>query len=178
MNKKKIDNLFYIDSIEGFHLSMKSYDVKKDMLVTDNPLIAIDPITKGHFVDISRFLSQEQGNEIGKNILFPQRSIESYALDYKLDIVESRKALSDAKDLIEKARTVRNKPALDDKTLVSWNALMIDGLCEAYRSFGEEKHLERAKEVAGFILENMKTEDGSLFRNYKGTTASINAFLD
>ena len=116
--------------------------------------------------------------EYDQNILFPQRSIESYALDYKLDIVESRKALSDAKDLIKKARTVRNKPALDDKTLVSWNALMIDGLCEAYRSFGEEKHLERAKEIAGFILENMKTEDGSLFRNYKGTTASINAFLD
>ena len=69
MHKKKIDNLFYIDSIEGFHLSMKSYDVKKDMLVTDNPLIAIDPITKGHVVDISKFLSQEQGNEIGKNIL-------------------------------------------------------------------------------------------------------------
>jgi len=76
VHKKQIDNLFYIDSIEGFNLAIKSYDVKKDILVTDNPLLANDPITKGYVMDISKFLSQEQGNEIGKNILLMANEIE------------------------------------------------------------------------------------------------------
>ena len=83
MHKKQIDNLFYIDSIEGFNLSMKSYDVKKDMIVTDNPLLANDPITKGYVVDISKFLSQEQGNDIGKNIVLMSNEIEKIFIKKK-----------------------------------------------------------------------------------------------
>ena len=116
--------------------------------------------------------------EYDQNVLFPQRSIESFAREFNLGISESETALKEAKKVVAEARVLRNKPALDDKTLVSWNALMIDGLSEAYRSFGDKKHLERAIEVADFILTNMKAEDGRLYRNYKGTTASINAFLD
>ena len=57
MHKKQIDNLFYIDSIEDFNLTIKSYDVKKDILVNDNPLLANDSITKSYVMDISNFLS-------------------------------------------------------------------------------------------------------------------------
>ena len=59
MHKKQIDNLFYIDSIEGFNLSMKSYDSKKDILVTDNPLLANDPLTKDYVMDIDEKMRKQ-----------------------------------------------------------------------------------------------------------------------
>jgi len=56
MNKIDIENLFYIDSINGFNLALKSYNPHKDILVTDNPFIASDSITKNYVLDISKYV--------------------------------------------------------------------------------------------------------------------------
>ena len=74
INKK--ENLFYIDSIEGFNIALKSYNPNKDILVTDNPFIANDPKTKNYIVDMSKLLLQTEGNKIGNNILLMSNEIE------------------------------------------------------------------------------------------------------
>lgn len=76
------------------------------------------------------------------------------------------------------ARSVRVRPATDDKILTSWNALMISGYCRAYRTFGDKEYLDSAMTATDFILENLSAEDGGLFRNYKNGKATIPAFLD
>ncbi len=99
-------------------------------------------------------------------------------MEYGLDPAECEFALNEARKVILNSRDQREKPALDDKILASWNGLMIQGLCEAYRSFENPTYLSKANAIGQFILDNMKKEDGSLYRNYKGQQASINAFLD
>ncbi|WP_188462923.1 thioredoxin domain-containing protein [Bizionia arctica] len=82
------------------------------------------------------------------------------------------------KALLLKNREKRSKPRLDDKTLTSWNALMIKGYVDAYRVFAEEDFLEVAEKNANFILDNQLREDGGLYHNYKNNTSTINGYLE
>src|SRR5690554_1279059 len=82
------------------------------------------------------------------------------------------------KNLLLTTREKRTKPRLDDKTLTSWNALMIKGYVDAYRVFGEESFLKIANKNANFILNNQLREDGGLNHNYKNNTSTINGYLE
>ncbi|TBW30180.1 thioredoxin domain-containing protein [Gramella sp. KN1008] len=98
----------------------------------------------------------------------------------KLDMPEAelnRKRQSWLKILGE-ARKQRPKPSLDDKSLTSWNALMISGYAEAYKTFRKEKYLEVAKRNAEFIQKNQLQEDGRLFHTYKKGKSAINGYLE
>lgn len=76
------------------------------------------------------------------------------------------------------ARAQRVRPGLDNKILASWNGLMLKGLCDAYRAFNEQEHLNIAIKNAEFILSNMVNADGRLSRIYKGKNNDSIAFLD
>jgi hypothetical protein len=82
------------------------------------------------------------------------------------------------KELLIAHRTKRIPPALDDKQLTSWNALMIKGYVEAYLALGDKNLLTRAIKGAHYIQSQCTKSDGSLYRNYNKGKASINAFLD
>lgn len=77
--------------------------------------------------------------------------------------------------------TVRNKrpkPRLDDKTLTSWNALMLKGYCDAYRTFNEPDFLERAIKNASFIVNQQLQDNGALLHNFKNGKSTINGYLE
>ncbi len=78
--------------------------------------------------------------------------------------------------LIERANRVR--PGLDDKTLASWNALVLQGLADAYMAFHDEYFLDLAKRNAQFLKENMIWEDGKMFHNWKKGKSSVDGFLE
>lgn len=75
-------------------------------------------------------------------------------------------------------RKKREKPRLDDKTLTSWNALMLKGYVDAYKAFQKPEYLSSALKSAHFISEKLTDAKGKLFHNYKNGTASINGFLE
>ena len=81
------------------------------------------------------------------------------------------------KDLLQE-REKRNKPRLDDKTLTSWNALMLKGYVNAYTVFNDEKFLKVALKNAHFIINKQFKEDGGLYRNYKDNKSNIEAYLE
>lgn len=87
-------------------------------------------------------------------------------------------ALSKWKEKLLQERAKRIRPGLDDKILTSWNALMLMGYAEAYRSFGEKQFLDRALHLAVFLRDQMMQPDGSIYRNYKNGKVSIPGFLD
>lgn len=76
------------------------------------------------------------------------------------------------------ARNNRAKPRLDDKTLTSWNAIMLKGYVDAYRVFGNEAYLASAEKNAHFIINNQLKDDGSLYHNYKNGKSTINGYLE
>jgi len=75
-------------------------------------------------------------------------------------------------------RNKRAKPSLDDKTLTSWNGLMLKGFVDAYKIFGEKKYLNAALKNATFLSEKQLQKNGALFHNYKDGKSSINGFLE
>jgi hypothetical protein len=95
-------------------------------------------------------------------------------------------------------RRMRVPPALDEKRLTSWNALMITALAEAgaalaepaaaavheqARAAGEtlpsgQELLAAAVACAEFVVRDLRDERGRLLRTYNGGQAKIDAFLE
>ncbi|TKB99965.1 thioredoxin domain-containing protein [Pedobacter cryotolerans] len=122
----------------------------------------------------------EHGNweEEHTNILRRTKTDEEILEKYELDAetLYDKVALAKAKLLDERSKRIR--PGLDDKCLTAWNAMMIKALCDASQVLNYPAYYERAKLAANFMLDNLVTPDGGLFRNYKNGKASIIGFLD
>ncbi len=116
---------------------------------------------------ISYYNVIESGNwESGTNILFVN------------DGDEQPPKLARVKEKLLKEREKRIRPALDDKILTSWNALMIKAYIDAYRVFDDGEYLKRAERAATFLLDNLQFDDLRLNRIFKNGNSFINAFLD
>jgi hypothetical protein len=76
------------------------------------------------------------------------------------------------------ARSRRVRPALDDKRLSGWNALMIAALADAGAVLGEERHLSAATAAAEFVWERMRDGDGRLLRTFNHGQARLTAYLE
>ena len=111
-------------------------------------------------------------------ILMRNPDIESLAEKYHLSITEIEKQIAKDKKLLMNERSKRVRPGLDDKSLLSWNAQMIRGYCDAYTALGNESYRQSAEKAMNFILANMQKEDGSLYHTYKNGVSKINAYLD
>jgi uncharacterized protein len=118
------------------------------------------------------------GNWEGNNILFITQKKEDLLKKYQISEELFDRIISESQKILFEERDKRVRPGLDDKILVSWNALMLRGYVDAYSSFGEKKFLDAAVMNGEFILKNMMNEEGGLNRNYKNGRSTINAFLD
>jgi uncharacterized protein YyaL (SSP411 family) len=76
------------------------------------------------------------------------------------------------------ARSRRVRPALDDKRLSAWNALMIAALADAGAVLGEERYLGAASDAAEFVWERMRDGDGRLLRTFNDGEARLPAYLE
>jgi uncharacterized protein YyaL (SSP411 family) len=76
------------------------------------------------------------------------------------------------------ARERRVRPALDDKRLTSWNALMISALAEAGSALEEPRYLDAARMCADFLQTQMRDDRGRLLRTYNDGHAKIDAYLE
>lgn len=115
--------------------------------------------------------------EHGQNILHRRISDEAFASANQLQPEVVQALVKGWKEKLLQAREKRSRPALDDKILTSWNALLLQGLTDAYKAFGEEKFLEMALRNARFLTENLKNGQ-NLFHNYKNGKATVNGFLE
>jgi uncharacterized protein YyaL (SSP411 family) len=121
----------------------------------------------------------EAGNwENGKNIPFRTGLSDKLAAKHNLIPDEAGNKIRQVNEKLLKERGKRVAPALDDKILTAWNALMIKGYTDAYRAFGEEQYLKIAIKAASLLNERVKTPDHSLWRNYKNGVPTISGFLD
>jgi uncharacterized protein YyaL (SSP411 family) len=80
--------------------------------------------------------------------------------------------------LLREARDRRRRPALDDKRLTSWNALMIAALADAGAALGEPRYIDSAVACAEFVLRGLRDERGRLLRSYNDGNAKIDAYLE
>jgi len=120
----------------------------------------------------------ERANWEEGNILMIQADKKKLASKYELSVEEFDQRIKKLNAVLLEKREERVRPGLDDKSLTSWNALMIKGYVDAYKALGEENYLNRAIKAAEFIQKNLWKGKGHLHRNYKGGDTKINGFLD
>lgn len=111
------------------------------------------------------------GNWEGTNILWrPGGLVEGEVKPQKLQAV---------KDLLLRERAKRERPGLDDKVLIAWNALMNKAYAKAYEALGVAAYKDAAVRNMNFLLTRFANEEtGGLFHTYKEGEAKYEAFLD
>jgi uncharacterized protein YyaL (SSP411 family) len=104
-----------------------------------------------------------------------------------LNVLQDRGTRPDAatrariRELLLATREQRTRPALDDKRLTSWNALMISALADAGAALGGEdgdRYLDAAVACAEFLQRDMRDDRGRLLRTYNDGRAKIEAYLE
>lgn len=118
------------------------------------------------------------GNHMGKNVLRLASSINETACLLGLAPEEVVERIKISKAKLLNARLTRVRPVTDDKQILSWNALVISALANAYLVFGDKRYISDALITAQFIDEKLANEDGSLLRIHCKDKSSIPAFFD
>ena len=116
--------------------------------------------------------------EQGNYILLRDMPEKEFARQHKISEHQLQIKVSRWKYKLLKAREKRMRPGLDDKTLTSWNALVIQGLADAYKTFDEQQFLQLAIKNAEFLASELMQNDGKLYHNWKKGKSSINGFLE
>ncbi len=117
------------------------------------------------------------GNWEGSNILCNNINISAVAFKFGITEQRVREILAECSEKLMKIRSARTPPGLDDKILVSWNALMITALARGYRVAGDARYLEAAKACISFLEANVIDGD-TILHTYKDGTAKIDGYLE
>lgn len=132
----------------------------------------------GLFKNYFSIVSDGNWSEEGVNVLKVIWNADSMAEEVGFDDEEWENYLSKVKNKLLVYRNQRVRPALDNKVLTSWNALMLKGFVDAYRVFGEAGYLDMALENASFIERYLMDGEGKLLRQPLSSSSRIGAFLD
>lgn len=116
--------------------------------------------------------------EKDRYVLIRNSSNSDFSKKHKITLDSLTKTIKNWKVNLQKVRSKKEKPNLDDKVLTSWNALMIKGYTDAYRALKDKNYLNAALKNAHFILNNQLQKNGNLYRNYKNGKSSISAFSE
>lgn len=122
-----------------------------------------------------------RGNWEGRTIL--QRALGDTALadHMKISTEAASEALARGREQLLAARSLRPRPATDDKVICAWNGLMLRAFASAARYLGQSdkgKHyLQVATRNAAFLLSNLRGPDG-LHRIWRDGHTGDQVFLE
>ena len=130
-------------------------------------------------VFIEYYNISDSGNwEHGKNILYTKFNPQDFATKKNMTLSDFNTIMLNGKKLLLESRKRRIAPSLDNKILVSWNALMLQGYVDAYFAFGKSEYLQTAIRNGNFLAESFLQSNGRLTRSFKDGKTSIDAFLE
>ncbi|MEZ6051041.1 MAG: DUF255 domain-containing protein [Planctomycetaceae bacterium] len=112
------------------------------------------------------------------HVLHLPRSLAEVAAERQVSEAELQERLANMR---QKLLTVREqRPALlrDDKTLTSWNGLMIHALARGGKLLDRPDLINSAERAANFILAEMRDDEGRLLRTHREDVSKLNAYLD
>jgi uncharacterized protein len=117
---------------------------------------------------IAHFGITSAGNFEGRNILHLPGGPDAPRLE----------RLDEVREALRARRAERPWPALDDKRLCSWNALMIAALAEAGAALGRDEYRQAALHCAEFVWSELRDERGRLRRSWKDCKAPLAGYLE
>ncbi len=120
----------------------------------------------------------EAGNWEHTNILWVQEPMDVFAGKKGLEVKELETILKNSGNKLMDHRASRIRPALDDKILLGWNALMNTAYSKAFAATGKEVYREKAIQNMAFIEAKFAGKAGNWYHTYKNGQSKIPAFLD
>ncbi len=133
---------------EDFQLFSRYYSIKTDQDLNNEGFVLYKNMDDAEFIQQNSMLSKDLAAKI---------------LEWKKLLIKYRKK--------------RVHPQIDDKIITSWNSLAINGLLEAYKTFGDEIFLDRAENTFQFLKEKSLI-GGQLIHTYKKGSRRVDVFLE
>jgi len=127
-----------------------------------------------HYYNINSYGLWEHQNYV----LIRKEADDIFAKKNHISLKSLEEKVSEWNKKLLKIRNKRAKPRLDDKSLTSWNALMLKGYIDAFQAFNNSHFLEVALKNAQFIVTKQITPDGGLNHSYKNGKSTINGYLE
>src|SRR6185312_6218429 len=137
----------------------------------------IDTLGEKDEIVSTYFGVSKEGNWEGTNILHVAKNIEQIADEENISIEEIKQQIENAKQKLFAKRQKRIRPLTDDKSLLSWNALMNIALSKSAIALQHKKYLEIATMHMQWMLQQFEKE-GALMHTWKKGVAKIAANLD
>ncbi len=156
-NRNKTEGAYYIWTKDNL----------QDLLKEDFPIFEA-------YYNINSFGKWEENNFV----LIRSKNDKTIAEEFDLSLSELQSKKKHWIKTLKKERNKRIKPGLDDKSLTSWNALMLTGYVDAYKAFGKPEFLEKAFKNAAFLQKFQFKKDFRLWHNFKNGKSNINAYLE
>lgn len=119
-----------------------------------------------------------RGNWEGKNILNIRHDPEELAARHGMTEPELQDTLAALRDVLLNKRSERVRPGLDDKSILSWNALMLAALLRASAALDDDQYRREALRGLDFILRSFRAPEGGYHHQWKAGQARHPAFLD
>lgn len=111
-------------------------------------------------------------------VLIRTQSDRDFCDKNSISAVELNKKKVQWKKILLNHRATKNKPRLDHKIITSWNAMMVQGYCDAYKVFRESEFLETAVKNAQFLIQTLWPNQKDLKRVCTNGQVAIDGFLE
>lgn len=116
--------------------------------------------------------------EEGQYVLIQDKPLFDIAKSQNMELSFLQTKKEEWENILLTKRNFRVKPRLDDKTITSWNAMLITGLLDAFTATQNTEYLKRAIALEKFIHNKLWSEENGLYRTFKNDNATIPAYLD
>jgi uncharacterized protein YyaL (SSP411 family) len=133
---------------------------------------------KNAFIFSQYYNVRREGNWEGKNILHTTAPLKEFSGNENIDFEDLKRIIDEGKTVLLKERNKRIRPGLDDKLLLSWNALMNSAYSKAYAATGNEHYKEVAIKNMNFLLSAFSSGKNQLFHSWKNEQGRHQAFLE
>ena len=111
---------------------------------------------------------EEGGNFEGDSIPWLPRDLDEVASELGMPEEDVLTVVKRSRPKLFAERSKRVPPGLDDKILVSWNAMMLTAFAEAGAAFDRPGWIDRARDNAAFLLDSLFDGD-RLLRTWKAS---------
>lgn len=120
----------------------------------------------------------QKGNWEHKSILRVKKPLRQFAEERSIDQQELRAIIQNGKKKLLNERSKRIRPALDDKILLGWNALMNIAYSKAYAATANNHYKTVAEKNMQFLLSSFQNQEELLNHTWKNGRSKHPAFLD
>ena len=169
-----------LDSTNGFYsaLDADSEGIEGKFYVWDkneiDNLLKDDAAIFNEYYDVT-----EHGNWEEKNILRVRKPLEKFAAGKNISIDKMENIIGRGSTVLLNERAKRIRPALDDKIILGWNALMNTACSRAFAATGNETYKRLAIDNMNFLLKHFAIGGSqALNHTWKNGIAKYPAFLD